>query len=281
MIARKDRRKTIDKTFGACYSRCMNTNPTTDRRITRLNKQIADLKKSRDFWMEEVTRVRKEKSLPTQAQIDESPHAGITSPEDYGDPVAPLQAASPDDIAVYDAIAANYHTPAPVEQSDHETWRAKLWELIDGYRNGHDWPLSMRGRIKAHIAKMPAPAPVAKGEPVYGPEYEAGNWSRRNYEAFMRDQGAAPAPVALTPERPPLHRECAMFPHEERCGECGPLSAPPAPAPVALTPAQMGEGLRQNISWATTIQAAAFFRGVRFAERAHGIKTASQEGGAA
>jgi hypothetical protein len=50
--------------------------------------------------------------------------------------------------------------PAPVAQDDHETWRAELWELIDGYRKGHDWPLAMRGRIKAHIAKMPAPAPV-------------------------------------------------------------------------------------------------------------------------
>ncbi len=51
--------------------------------------------------------------------------------------------------------------PAPAAQSDHETWRAKLWELIDGYRKGHDWPLAMRDRIKAHIAKMPAaPTPV-------------------------------------------------------------------------------------------------------------------------
>ncbi len=64
------------------------------------------------------------------------------------------------------------NTPAPVAQPDHETWRAELWELIDGYRKGHDWPLAMRGRIKAHIAKMPATAPVA--QPLTTPKDKPG-----------------------------------------------------------------------------------------------------------
>lgn len=38
----------------------------------------------------------------------------------------------------------------------HEAWRSKLWELIDGYRTGANWPQSMRDQIKSHIAKMPA-----------------------------------------------------------------------------------------------------------------------------
>jgi hypothetical protein len=49
-----------------------------------------------------------------------------------------------------------------LDAPDHEAWHARLWELIDAYRKGHDWPLAMRARIKAHIAKTPAaPAPVA------------------------------------------------------------------------------------------------------------------------
>ncbi len=98
----------------------------------------------------------------------------------------------------------------------------------------------------------------------------------------------APAPVSLTAAqrhadelmtRPPLHRECAMFPPEERCGGCGPLPAPPAPVAQPLTDEQIDQqrppehyGLTER--WG-------FRDGVRFAEDAHGIKAASQEGGAA
>lgn len=66
-------------------------------------------------------------------------------------PESPLHALSQKALAALDKLDA----------PDHEAWRAKLWELIDAYRKGHDWPLAMRDRIKAHIAKMPAaPAPV-------------------------------------------------------------------------------------------------------------------------
>ena len=36
-------------------------------------------------------------------------------------------------------------------------------------------------------------------DPIYGPEYEAGNWSRRNHEAFQRDQSAAPVAQQAVP----------------------------------------------------------------------------------
>lgn len=48
---------------------------------------------------------------------------------------------------------------AAVPAGDFESWRKKLWELIDSYRLGHDWPLNCRGRIKSHIEKAPLASP--------------------------------------------------------------------------------------------------------------------------
>ena len=37
-----------------------------------------------------------------------------------------------------------------------EQWRRRLWELIDSYRKGEDWPQICRDRIKGHLANLPA-----------------------------------------------------------------------------------------------------------------------------
>lgn len=45
-------------------------------------------------------------------------------------------------------------------------------------------------------ATIPQGMRMVPVEPICGPEYDAGNWSRRNWEAALRDQGA-PLPELL------------------------------------------------------------------------------------
>lgn len=73
--------------------------------------------------------------------------------------------SEPDDLAyrirlLVDAVSAAPPSPAVErdERAAFEAWRARLWELIEGYRKGADWPLAMRDRIKHHLTLCPARA---------------------------------------------------------------------------------------------------------------------------
>lgn len=38
---------------------------------------------------------------------------------------------------------------------DREVWRRKLWELIEAYKHGHNFPQSCRDSIKHHLTLLP------------------------------------------------------------------------------------------------------------------------------
>ena len=108
------------------------------------------------------------------------------------------------------------------------------------------------------------------------------------------DKKLPPAPVAQPTGEPVAYRhmhegewEYYDAPTGNDCAGCAPLyTAPPAAARVPLTDEQIyaGQDAREKRLGAIAfVQPAAywFHAGARFSERAHGITSAGQEGGAA
>lgn len=54
--------------------------------------------------------------------------------------------------------------------TEAEIWRARLWELIEAYRNGHAWPNLCRDAIKHHLTKLPALASQGAALGAQGPQ---------------------------------------------------------------------------------------------------------------
>lgn len=107
-----------------------------------------------------------------------------------------------------------------------------------------------------------------------------------------RVQAKAPAPGLLTDEQVAefgalcvMNRRLKLTPQEmlaQYRADRDITAAPPAPArQEPLTDEQIKAGLSHAIDHATMYETAAFKKGVRYAERAHGITAAPAEGGAA
>ena len=47
----------------------------------------------------------------------------------------------------------------------NDKWKKELWELIDTYRLGNDFPQSCRDRIKRHLTLLPS-EPVAYADSI-------------------------------------------------------------------------------------------------------------------
>jgi hypothetical protein len=105
--------------------------PLTDEQIDRINCQMwascpLDLPQGRMF-----------------ARAIERAH-GIAAP------AAPAQEPQqPTSLGIWEGVA-------------FEGWRKRLWELIDQYRTGADWPQSCRDQIKHHLTQLPARLASAK-----------------------------------------------------------------------------------------------------------------------